>query len=83
MNRQEPPVSASFSGANSQLSLREFEQFRDFLQEVCGIFLAENKQYLVTTRIRKILQEHQLESLASLVDKMASASPLPATGPSG
>lgn len=50
------------------LGSREFDRFRQFLQEVCGIALAENKQYLVTTRIRKILQEHQLGSLGELVD---------------
>lgn len=50
------------------LDSREFDRFRQFLQEVCGIALAENKQYLVTTRIRKILQEYQLGSLGELVD---------------
>lgn len=53
---------------NAALDAREFDRFRQFLQEVCGIALAENKQYLVTTRIRKILQEHQLGSLGELVD---------------
>ncbi|WP_439134121.1 CheR family methyltransferase [Pseudomaricurvus sp.] len=48
----------------------EFESFRLFLQEACGIHLAENKQYLVTTRIRKILQDNQLESLSALVDQL-------------
>lgn len=54
--------------ASAALDSKEFDRFRQFLQEVCGIALAENKQYLVTTRIRKILQEHQLGSLGELVD---------------
>lgn len=48
----------------------EFESFRLFLQDACGIHLAENKQYLVTTRIRKILQDNQLASLGALVDQL-------------
>lgn len=48
----------------------EFESFRQFLQDACGIHLAENKQYLVTTRIRKILQDNKLESLSALVDQL-------------
>lgn len=54
--------------SSAALDLKEFDRFRQFLQEVCGIALAENKQYLVTTRIRKILQEHQLGSLGELVE---------------
>ncbi|MGH1371947.1 MAG: CheR family methyltransferase [Cellvibrionaceae bacterium] len=57
------------SSANN-LDPKEFELFRKFLQEACGISLAENKQYLVTTRIRKILVDNQLASLAALVDQM-------------
>lgn len=51
----------------------EFEKFRVFLKDACGISLAENKQYLVTTRIRKILVDNNIPSLSSLVDQMKSA----------
>ncbi len=61
------PVSST---ASFRLEAEEFESFRRFLQDACGIFLAENKQYLVTTRIRKILSDNQLPSLAALVDQM-------------
>lgn len=60
------------SGANN-LDPKEFERFRKFLQEACGISLAENKQYLVTTRIRRILADNQLETLTALVDQMRLA----------
>ena len=56
--------------SSTRLDPKEFERFRVFLQEACGIFLAENKQYLVTTRIRKILSDNQLDSLSALVDQM-------------
>ncbi|MAZ88284.1 MAG: chemotaxis protein [Cellvibrionaceae bacterium] len=63
-------TSLGASAGSFQLEAEEFESFRRFLQDACGIFLAENKQYLVTTRIRKILSDNQLPSLAALVDQM-------------
>ena len=50
----------------------DFECFRSFLQDACGIALTENKQYLVTTRIRRILIEHGLDNLTELVAKLKS-----------
>ncbi len=53
-----------------KLEQGEFEYFRQFLQQACGIFLGENKQYLVATRIRGILLENNLDSLTAVVDEM-------------
>lgn len=69
-------MTTNFSASRSastgtNLNPVEFEQFRTFLKEACGISLAENKQYLVTTRIRRILTEHNIESLGALVSMMS------------
>ncbi len=64
------PTSLGASTGSFRLEAEEFESFRRFLQDACGIFLAENKQYLVTTRIRKILSDNQLPNLAALVEQM-------------
>lgn len=45
----------------------EFDQFRQFLEEACGISLGDNKQYLVTNRIRRILEENNIGSFGELV----------------
>ena len=42
--------------------------FRKFLEEACGIVLGENKHYLVTSRLSKIMDEHQIGTLSDLVD---------------
>ena len=55
---------------NNNLSQDDFDQFRQFLQDACGIFLGENKQYLVTTRIRRILEEQGIGSLGELVTQL-------------
>lgn len=52
----------------------EFERFRQFLKSECGIHLAENKQYLVQTRVKQILAHNKLESLSELISR-ATLSP--------
>jgi len=55
-----------------QLSTTEFQDFRDYLQEVAGIDLAANKQYLVTTRIRRILLDYEIQTLGQLTQLIKS-----------
>lgn len=57
-----------------QLDLREFQEFRDFLQSVAGIDLGQNKQYLVATRIRRILIDSQCDTLGKLTQKIKNPS---------
>lgn len=52
------------------LGPQEFEAFRKFLQEACGILLGDNKQYLVTSRLSKIMAQQQFESLTDLMREM-------------
>lgn len=49
---------------------REYEAFKIFLQDACGILLGENKQYLVKSRLRRILEEHKLQSLGDLLERL-------------
>lgn len=48
----------------------DFIKFRNFLEDACGIVLGENKQYLVTSRLNKILNEHGIASLGELVTRI-------------
>lgn len=45
----------------------EFDQFRQFLEDACGISLGDNKQYLVTNRMRRIMDDHKIASFGDLV----------------
>ncbi|WP_148862930.1 CheR family methyltransferase [Marinobacter fonticola] len=51
----------------SEITPQEYEAFKTFLQDACGILLGENKQYLVKSRLRKILEENGHETLGDLV----------------
>lgn len=48
----------------------DYQQFQVFLQETCGIVLGDNKQYLVVNRMRRILDELQINSLGQLVQRI-------------
>ena len=48
----------------------DYIQFRDFLEEACGILLGDNKAYLVNSRLKPVLQKHGLSSLSQLVSKI-------------
>jgi chemotaxis protein methyltransferase CheR len=60
------------SGHESSLALdaQHFTQFRDFLHDACGIFLADNKQYLVTTRITPLLSSRGIANIGELVSEL-------------
>ncbi|PCK08124.1 MAG: chemotaxis protein [Alteromonadaceae bacterium] len=48
------------------LGAEEFRDFRDYLQAIAGINLGDNKQYLVATRIRRVLSDNDCVSLSDL-----------------
>ncbi|WP_338080778.1 protein-glutamate O-methyltransferase CheR [Amphritea balenae] len=50
---------------------QEFEQFCRYLEQACGILLAKHKQYLVESRLGKILQEGEYKSLGDLVNTLS------------
>lgn len=50
----------------------DFELFSRFLEETSGILLAKHKQYLVQSRLGKIVQEQNCLSLKELITKLQS-----------
>ncbi|MBO6851753.1 MAG: protein-glutamate O-methyltransferase CheR, partial [Marinobacter sp.] len=54
----------------ADITPQEYEAFKTFLQDACGILLGENKQYLVKSRLRRILEENQLTTLGELLDRL-------------
>ncbi len=47
-----------------------YNEFRVFLCKVCGIELGANKQYLVSTRMRRLLHEKNIPSLPELIRRV-------------
>jgi len=59
----------------NQISSQEYEQFRQFLEQACGIILGEGKQYLITSRLSRLLADEGLVSLAELLAAIKRNSP--------
>lgn len=49
------------------ISKSDYEEFRKFLENACGIVLGDNKQYLVSSRLNRIIAECKYSSLGELV----------------
>lgn len=56
------------------LAREHYEEFRAFLEKACGIVLGDNKQYLVTSRLARLLGEYKVEDLHQLIELMRSNS---------
>jgi len=54
---------------NKDLQQKEYDQFRLFLEQQCGIVLGENKQYLVKSRLAPLMSRFNVDSLSELVTK--------------
>jgi len=55
-----------------QLDDRSYDQFREFLEQQCGIVLGANKQYLVKSRLAPLMAKFDVESLSDLVTRTLS-----------
>lgn len=51
----------------ARISTDEYEDFRRFLEDACGILLGANKHYLVQSRLGRVVREAGLASLGELV----------------
>ncbi|MEW8431730.1 MAG: chemotaxis protein [gamma proteobacterium symbiont of Ctena orbiculata] len=58
---------------SAKITPAEYESFKAFLQQACGILLGNGKEYLVSSRLNKIMQDAQVESLGALLKLLHSA----------
>lgn len=56
--------------ANLKLSQSDYAAFQGFLEKSCGIVLGVGKEYLVTSRLDKILNEHGYSSYQALLNAL-------------
>lgn len=49
---------------------QDFQVFREFLEKACGIVLGDNKQYLVASRLNRLLEQQGIKSLGDLVTRI-------------
>lgn len=54
------------------MTSEDYDSFRMFLEEACGIVLGDNKHYLVSSRLSPLLAETGLSSLRALLVRLQS-----------
>jgi chemotaxis protein methyltransferase CheR len=54
-----------------EMEVGEYRRFCELLRSLCGIDLGENKQYLVATRVRRIIVENSFASLGALTSALS------------
>jgi len=56
----------------NDVTLEDYERFRLFLEQNSGISLGDNKHYLVSSRLRRLLDEYAIPGVGQLVDRLNS-----------
>ncbi len=59
-------------GGRPLVGQTDYQLFRDFLERSCGILLGDDKEYLVRSRIGRIMQEQGIETLGELAKRLDS-----------
>lgn len=54
----------------ARITPAEYEDFRRFLEDACGILLGDNKHYLVQSRLNKMVADDGVSSLGDLVGRL-------------
>jgi len=52
----------------------EYRNFQQFLEKACGIVLGDNKHYLVSSRLNRLMKENNIPTLQVLVDNLNKSS---------
>ena len=52
------------------ITTEDYQAFRIFLEDISGIVLGDNKQYLVTSRLTRLIAECGVESFSALMGRM-------------
>ena len=58
---------------STSFSPEEYKGFQTFLEKACGIVLGDNKHYLVSSRLNRLMKEHEIATLLELVNCMGKA----------
>lgn len=54
------------------ISASEYDVFRRFLEDACGIVLGDNKHYLVTSRLKRVTEEFAFPTLSDMMKKLVN-----------
>lgn len=58
--------------AADAITIEDYKAFRVFLEDASGIVLGDNKQYLVTSRLTRLMAENEITNFSDLMGRMKS-----------
>lgn len=56
--------------SSDAITTEDYKAFRIFLEDASGIVLGENKQYLVTSRLTRLMADHKIVNFGNLMSRM-------------
>jgi chemotaxis protein methyltransferase CheR len=57
---------------SNQLNINDYNKFKEYLEQSCGLMLGDNKHYLVSSRLTGLLEEFNTSSVGDLIQKIVS-----------
>jgi len=61
---------------SKNISQLDYEHFKTFLEDACGILLGEGKQYLIVSRLTKLLRQENIATVTELLSILKRGHPL-------
>ena len=58
-----------------EISSYDYQRFRRFLEEACGILLGEGKQYLIVSRLTRLMRDENIANLSALMGAIERGQP--------
>jgi chemotaxis protein methyltransferase CheR len=58
-----------------EISDYDYQRFRRFLESACGILLGDGKQYLIVSRLTRLLRDENIADLAALMTAIEKGQP--------
>lgn len=58
-----------------EISDHDYQRFRRFLESACGILLGDGKQYLIVSRLTRLLRDENIADLAALMTAIEKGQP--------
>ncbi|WP_297814066.1 protein-glutamate O-methyltransferase CheR [uncultured Methylophaga sp.] len=58
-----------------EISSYDYQRFRRFLEEACGILLGEGKQYLIVSRLTRLMRDENIVNLSALMGAIERGQP--------
>ena len=53
----------------------DYQRFKRFLEDACGILLGDGKQYLIVSRLTRLLRDEKMTSLSELISAVERGQP--------